>query len=169
MKDSSRALREAGHDPDGADVLLLGAGGAARAVADALGRSGARVTVAARRPDAAAAAAALAAGSVLPWEARAVAAGRASMIVNATPIGLGGGEELPVPPDLLEPGHVVVDLVYSPLVTPLLRAAAEHGASVVDGLGMLVHQAALQIEMWTGRDAPVDVMRTAAGAALAAR
>ena len=66
------------------------------------------------------------------------------------------------------PGLVVVDLVYHPLDTPLLRAAREHGAVTVDGLGMLVHQAALQVRRWTGSDPPVGEMRAAAEAALGA-
>ena len=76
------------------------------------------------------------------------------------------GRRPPVPARRLHPGQVVADLVYHPLETPLLRGARGRGADVVDGLGMLVHQAALQVERWTGRDAPVAVMRAAAELAL---
>ena len=62
-------------------------------------------------------------------------------------------------------GHVVVDLVYDPLETPLLAAARARGARTVSGLGMLVHQAALQVERWSGRPAPIDAMRAAVGPA----
>jgi shikimate dehydrogenase len=140
-----RSLRDAGHDPAGASVVLLGAGGAARAVARALGRAGARVVVCARKPDAAAVAAQLAAGQSRPWAERSGAAAAATFVVNATPVGM-GADELPLPLDALHPGQVLADLVYHPLETELLRGARNHGAEVVDGLGMLVHQAALQIE-----------------------
>jgi shikimate dehydrogenase len=75
--------------------------------------------------------------------------------------------DLPIPEDALRPGQICVDLVYHPRDTPLLRAARERGAAGVDGLGMLVHQAALQVEAWTGRSAPIAAMRAAAEAALA--
>lgn len=164
-----RSLRDAGHDPGGAAVLVLGAGGAARAVARALGEAGAKVVVCARKPDAAAVAAGLAGGESAPWEARAGAAAAATFVVNATPVGMDIGAdalELPLPLDAFHAGQVFADLVYHPLETPLLRGALDRGAAVVDGLGMLVHQAALQIERWTGAVAPVAVMRAAAEAAL---
>jgi shikimate dehydrogenase len=160
-----RSLRDAGHDPAGASVVLLGAGGAARAVARALGRAGAGVVVCARKPDAAAVAAQLAAGENRPWAERAAAAAAATIVVNATPVGM-DADELPLPLDALHPGQVLADLVYHPLETVLLRGARDQGAQIVDGLGMLVHQAALQIERWTGRPAPVAAMRAAATAAL---
>ncbi|HEY5077322.1 MAG TPA: shikimate dehydrogenase, partial [Acidimicrobiia bacterium] len=156
-----RSLRDAGHDPAGASVVLLGAGGAARAVARALGRAGAGVVVCARKPDAAAVAAQLAAGESRPWAERAAAAAAATIVVNATPVGM-DADELPLPLDALHPGQVLADLVYHPLETVLLRGARDQGAQIVDGLGMLVHQAALQIERWTGRPAPVAAMRAAA-------
>ena len=146
---------------DGAAVVLLGAGGAARAVAHALGRTGARVTVAARRSDAAETAAALASGIAVAWDARAEAAAAADVVVNATPVGM-GGDGVPVPLQALHPGQVLADLVYHPVETPLLYGARSRGALVVDGLGMLVHQAALQVERWTGEAAPVEAMRAAA-------
>ncbi len=164
-----RALRDAGHDPGGRRVLLLGAGGAARAVALALGREGSAVTVAARRPDAAAATAALApAGATVAWTAAGGAAHEMDLVVNATPLGM-AGSGLPMDPSVLHPGQVVADLVYHPIDTPLLVAARRAGASTVDGLGMLVRQAALSLERWTGERAPVGVMRAAVEAAVAAR
>ncbi len=165
-----RSLRDAGHEVEpGARVLLVGAGGAARAVALALGRRGARVSVAARRPDAALAAAALAGGDVVAWDDRADAATTADIVVNATPVGMGADVALPIPASSLRSRQVVADLVYHPLETPLLAAAAACGAVTVDGLGMLVHQAALQVECWTGREPPVAVMRAAAQSVLARR
>ena len=160
-----RALVEAGHDPTGASVLVLGAGGAARPVILALARAGTEITVTARRPDAAHAAAALTGGATTPWAERDDAAAVADVVVNATPLGMGDGR-LPLSAGSLHTGQVVADLVYHPLATPLLDAARAAGAATVDGLGMLVHQAALQVERWSGRPAPVDAMRAAVRAAL---
>jgi shikimate dehydrogenase len=158
-----RSLRDAGHDADGVRVLLLGAGGAARAVGLALADAGADVTVAARRKERAQAAARLWGGAVVDWDDRAVAASEATLVVNATPVGMGGDASAPIDPDGRRAARIVyADLVYHPLETPLLAAARAAGAATVDGLGMLVHQAALQVEQWTGHDAPVAEMRTAA-------
>jgi len=163
-----RSLRDAGHDPAGASVLLLGAGGAARAIAVALGRSGCRVQVAARRSEEAVRTAALVAGAAaVPWEERHDVLASATLVVNATPVGMGGGHDSALRPDALGEGHLVADLVYHPIDTPLLRAAREQGCATVDGLGMLVHQAALAFERWTGTSAPVPVMAAAARAAIA--
>lgn len=173
-----RALTDAGCDPQGRTAVVLGAGGAARAVALALGRAGARVNVTARRPDAAASAAGLGRGEAHPWAARTELVRTADLVVNATPVGMqrgsaapgadaGADDGLPVGADAFGPQQFLVDLVYHPVETPLLLAAGQRGATVVDGLGMLVHQAALQIEQWTADTAPVAVMRAAAKAALA--
>jgi len=156
-----RALADAGARAAGCDALVLGGGGAARAVAFALAYDGARVAVAARRPSAAADAAALAGGAAISWDDRADAAAKAELVVNATPVGMAGDLALPLPAEVLGAGQVVVDLVYEPRETPLLAAARARGARVVPGLGMLVHQAALQVERWTGRAAPIDAMRAA--------
>ena len=89
-------------------------------------------------------------------------------MVNATPIGMSDGES-PIAPSTVRADLVVADLVYHPLETPLLAAARAAGARPVDGLGMLVHQAALQVERWSGRPAPVDAMRAAVRAELERR
>ncbi len=88
--------------------------------------------------------------------------------MNATPLGLAGGDAgaLPLDAGLLGAGQFVVDLIPNPAVTPLMRAARERGAQVAGGLGMLVHQGALAFELWTGRRAPLEVMRAAAVEAL---
>ncbi len=83
------------------------------------------------------------------------------VVVNATPIGM-QGEDPPFPADLLVGRRLVVDTVYHPAETPLLRAARARGVAAVNGLGMLVHQAALAFEAFTGQPAPLDVMRAAA-------
>lgn len=162
------ALADEAIGVDGRPVLVLGAGGAARAVVLALGHAGAAVTVAARRPDAAEAAAALApdAGAV---PIGAVDPSAFAVVVNATPLGMSGGDTLPVAPESLHAGQAVVDLVYHPADTPLLTAARAQGATAVNGLGMLLHQAARSFTLWTGEPAPLDAMRDAVTAALATR
>ncbi len=164
--------RAARFDPAGTRCLVVGAGGAARAVTYALAGAGAAdVAVANRTPGRAAEVAALAGavGRSVPTLDRDEVA-RMDLVVNATPIGMRGvadadagpDDAWPVPPSLLRAGQVVTDLVYAPRPTRWLVAAAEAGATTVDGLGMLVHQAAAQVELWTGLPAPVDVMWKAA-------
>ena len=153
-----RSVRvESGFDPADARVVVLGAGGAGRSVIEALGRAGAaEITVvnrSAARAEAAAAVGGTAAGVGSP---SAVAV--ADLVVNATSLGM-DGESLPCDPSLFRAGQVVVDLIYRPLATPWLTAAREAGAVAVNGVGMLLHQAAIQLELWTGQDAPVDAMR----------
>jgi shikimate dehydrogenase len=156
-----RSLADEGVDVAGRAVLVLGGGGAARAVARALAGAGARVQVAARKPEAARVAAALATGAPIDWSERIDAAAAADIVVNATPVGMAGDPALALPAGALRPSQAVIDLVYEPLATPLLVAAGERGAQAVSGLGMLVHQAALQVERWTGQPAPIDAMRAA--------
>ena len=156
------AAREDGVDLAAAAVLVLGAGGAARAIVDALGGRTARLRVAARRPDAAAAAAALAPGSEpVPFAALDDAVTASDVVVNATPLGM-HGEAPPFDTDRLTAHHVVLDTVYAPPETPLLAAAAARGARAINGLGLLVHQAARTFGLLTGREAPVEVMWAAA-------
>jgi shikimate dehydrogenase len=160
-----------GFDPTGRRCVVLGAGGAARAVTLALaGRHAASVAVAARRPEASAASAGLAgdAGWALaPGEALLEEIAKADLLVNATPVGMGGdGLPFGLDPSVLRPDHMVVDLVYAPATTPLLAAARRRGAATANGIGMLIHQAARQVEIWTGRPAPVEAMSAAAVAAL---
>ena len=141
-------------------VLVLGAGGAARAVVLALLRAGNTVFVAARdrtKSDALVASITDEDGSTasaVDW--RAIDDPGYDAVVNATPLGLHGEDPLgdrPLP-------ALVADIV--PLAsTPLLRRAKAQGCDVMDGLGMLLHQAAFSFRIWTGQDAPMDVMRTA--------
>lgn len=163
------SLVESGVDVVGAKVAIIGAGGAARAVIDALARAGAvDITVLNRSQDRAEAAAALA-SVASPGIMSDI--GRADVVVNATSVGMGDDDALPCDPALLRGDHVVADLIYHPLETNWLRAAGERGATTVDGLGMLVHQAALQQRIWLGDDAVIDTtaMRDAALSALAHR
>ncbi len=155
------ALSRLGVDPAAARILVLGAGGAARSIVLSLGRARARVMVAARRAEAAAAAAELATGAEAhDWSDLATLVARCDVIVNATPIGM-GGEPPPFDPALIGPRHVVVDTVYHPAETPLLAVARARGATAENGLGMLLGQAALAFTLFTGLDAPLEAMRRA--------
>lgn len=159
-----RSLRaECGVDVAGATVVVLGAGGAARAVLVALVAAGADVVVVNRSVERAAQAVAAVSG---PGSARVGDAGDvvgATVLVNATPVGMADQPGSPLDVGMLGPGHTVVDLIYHPLRTVLLEAAEASGAKTVNGLPMLLHQAAIQLELWTGRPAPIDAMRVAIG------
>lgn len=172
-----RGLREdLDLDAAGIRCVLLGAGGAGRSVAHALGDAAARsVVVVNRDPSRGQHAAALAgpAGTFIPAsdvDAVADAVADADLLVNATPLGMGGvdGSEpetsaaLAVPADVLRTDLAVAELVYHPAVTPLMVRARERGARAVNGLSMLVHQAAVAFEHWTATAAPIEVMRSAA-------
>jgi shikimate dehydrogenase len=160
--------RDAGFDPAGKTALVFGAGGAARACALAVARAGlTRIVVALREPARAAPLAAALDG--LPTEVEAIAFddaadATADLVVNATPLGA-HGEALALPK--LGPDGLFVDLLYRPAVTPAQQAARAAGAQALGGLGLLLHQAALSFELWTGRPAPLEVMSAAAIAALA--
>lgn len=156
-------------------VAVLGAGGAARSVIDALARAGvSRVVVVNRSADRAAQAASL---SALAAVGTIDDIATVDVVVNATSLGMGigpvdaGPDDLPCDPARVAEGQVVADLVYHPLETAWMARCRARGATVVDGLGMLVHQAALQQRIWLGADAVVDttVMRAAAEAELARR
>ncbi|QBI21500.1 shikimate dehydrogenase [Egibacter rhizosphaerae] len=140
----------------GDTVVLFGSGGAARAAAVALGRVGARVEVSARRAEAAGEIAELAArAGAVPDEV-----GEPRCVINATPLGL-AGESLPARFMTLGDGQIALDLVYGVSETPFLRAGAAGGATVRDGTGMLIEQAALAFERWIGSAPPRSAMRAA--------
>lgn len=161
-----RSLTEAGVAPRGAAAVVLGAGGAAHAVVHALNRAGARsVKIINRTPSKTAALTGRVGGQSATWDA--LDARAVDVWVNATTVGMAGGAgegESPIPTGILmaAPKHAtVVDIVYAPRVTPLLETARSAGLNTVDGTGMLVHQGAVAFEWWTGKEAPVAVMRTA--------
>ena len=147
----------------GRRVLVVGTGGAARSIIEAVGRqSPAEIVIVSRSQERAVTAASLApqARPGLVEEVRSM-----DLIVNASPIGMAGGpdpDSSPLPTTLLASGQTVVDIVYNPRRTPLLARAEAAGANTVDGVGMLVHQAAIAFQLWTGRSAPLDVMRSVA-------
>ncbi len=163
-----RFLRsDAGFDPQGRSALIFGAGGAARACALALAGGGLdRLEVALRDPSRARGLERALEGSGTQVAAIGLdeaPALRVDLVINATPLGL-QGEDLPWP--AMRSDMLVVDLLYRPNVTPLLTAARTAGAAAFGGLGLLLHQAALSFELWTGMAPPLEVMSAAALAEL---
>jgi len=153
-----RALEEAREVKD-ARVLVLGAGGAGRAVVFGLADRGASVVVANRSFDRAEALAAEAGARAVKLEDAWNSKGAFDVIVNATSMGMREvSEESPVPEEAIEPGMVVMDIVYKPIETALVRKAEAQGAKVVHGGRMLLHQAARQFELYTGERAPLEAM-----------
>jgi shikimate dehydrogenase len=154
-----------GYDAAGRTCAVVGAGGAARAVVRALAEAhAAEIVIINRTPERAEAAAALAGGVGrvgVDADIRDV-----DIVVNGTPVGMTHMAGLPFDPDLLREGQLVVDLIYHPPITPLLAAARERGLTAINGLGMLIHQAARAFRLWTGHDAPLDAMSAAAVRAL---
>ena len=165
-----QALLERGVEPAGKNIVILGAGGASRAISYILADRGARLTILNRRLE-------------LDWaidlarrireelgrevEALELTLGNLSgalsgtdALINATSVGMSpDNESSPVPAGLLKSGLVVFDIVYNPVRTKLLEEAEEVGARTVGGVDMLVWQGALAFEKWTGRQAPLDLMR----------
>ncbi len=166
------ALAEAGVEVAGREALLLGAGGSARAAAYALAQAASRVTVANRtlaRSEALTADLAphvrgeLVAVALEDGAALRASLERAAVLVNTTSVGMHPGPDVsPLPEGLRCPrGLAVLDLVYAPRRTRLLREAGEEGCATVEGLRVLLHQGALSLERWTGRGAPLQVMARA--------
>jgi shikimate dehydrogenase len=170
---------EAGFEPQGKRAVIIGAGGAAGAALVGLMLEKAdHITVAGRRPEIAEDMIENLGDRLRETTAEAIAltdardaVESADLVINATPLGMQPDDELPVPKDWLQPGQVVADMVYRPSTTQLMEAATARGARVVGGLGMLVDQGAIAIEIWNSgiqNAAPRAVMRSAATAALAA-
>lgn len=153
---------DAGFDVTGSSCLVLGAGGAARAVVRALDRSGAdQICVSARSSAHADEVASLASRAQrIDWQDVAARAARSDLVVNATPVGM-KGEKL-LADGIFGEGQAVVDLIYDPPMTPLVESARRAGAAGWGGLGMLVHQAAASLRIWSGREAPIEAMSVAA-------
>ncbi len=158
------ALSEGGFDPHGKRAVVLGAGGAARAVVYALVQAGAQVTVLNRTLARAQALvrdfSPLFPALSLTLQTLEEQTAEAHLLVNATPVGTWPEvDQSPWPEDLAFPGHLTVfDLVYNPHQTKLLQQARAAGAKDIGGLGMLVHQGAVAFELWTGEKAPVETM-----------
>lgn len=155
-----KALEEKTEIP-GKRFLILGAGGAARAIAFAILEQGGQAAVTDLDMNKALALARQLWVEVLAPDS--LAQYSAQVLINATPVGMEPQErDIPLAPDLLSRYEVVMDIVYRPLETRLLREARTRGCRVIDGLQMLIHQGAAQFELWTGRSAPVEVMARAA-------
>ena len=168
---------ERGIEPRGKNIVILGAGGASRAISFILAEGDAHLVILNRELE-------------LDWaeelahrlsqtfnqevkalkldeENLVIALDRADILVNATSVGMSPNiDETPVPAKLLKPGLVVFDIVYNPIKTRLLREAEAAGARAISGLEMLVWQGVLAFEMWTGLKAPLEIMRKAAIRAL---
>jgi shikimate dehydrogenase len=176
-----RAIEEAGVTVRGSDVLLVGAGGAARAVVVAMQQGGAASLTIANRTLEKALQLVAVAGADLPVqvcpldpssdaasEALRGAMARAELVIHSTSLGMRHGPDeqaTPVPPELFRAEQTAFDLVYAPERTPFLNAAERAGARTIGGLSMLVHQGAESFRLWTGEAPPIDVMFAAARSA----
>lgn len=171
-----RSLQEdGGFVPRGRRAVILGAGGAARAVAWSLAEAGvAELLIVNRTVERAESLAGLVSrGTGAPAAGLGTGDPRISegitdcaLLVNATSVGLRPSDPAPIDPALLRPGVLVYDLIYRPRETALLRAARARGCQVLGGLGMLLYQGALAFELWTGRKPSLEAMRSALHQAL---
>ncbi len=173
-------LVETGYDPSRTRALILGAGGAARGILLALIRGGVDSLVIANRTlERAETLAQLSSDNGVGSEAISLsgdalteAAASANLIVNCTTMGMSHGPDehgSPISAAQIPATAIVNDVVYTPLLTPILKEAAAAGATALGGLHMLVYQGVLSFQMWTGVDAPVDVMLAAATAEMTSR
>jgi shikimate dehydrogenase len=150
-------LQDHGVDPMAGPTLMLGAGGAARAIAATLRARGCSVTICNRSAVRAEALARDIAGvRLVAWPDRTAALADHALLVNATPLGMTGRDRLEIDLECAGPALTVADIVYAPLETPLLAAARARGLATVDGLGMLLHQARPGFAAWFGVDPVVD-------------
>lgn len=153
---------QAAATPGAGPALLLGAGGAARAIAAAFLDGGRPVMLCNRTPERAEALhAALPGLTRVPWNQRSAALAGVAVLVNTTSLGMTGQPPLDIDLSHAAPGLVVADVVYAPLVTPLLQDAAARGLATVEGLGMLLHQAVPGFAAWFGVTPVVDAETTA--------
>lgn len=155
-----RALEEV-TSLEGARVLLLGAGGAARAVAYGLHQRGAATTITNRDPKKAASLASEVDAEVRPFD-ETQRAGEYDIVINASSMGMAEIDaRSPIDESAIRPGMLVMDIVYKPIETALVVAASARGARVIHGGRMLLHQAARQFELYTGHEAPLAAMDAA--------
>ena len=165
-----QTLLDKGVEPEGENVVVLGAGGASRAISFILAERGANLVILNRieeldwAEELAQQISRVFRKEVKAWELSelnlSTALDKADVLVNATSVGMiPNTAGTPVPLKLLRPGLVVFDIVYNPAETRLLREAGQAGAKTTGGLNMLAWQGALAFEMWTGQKAPVDLMK----------
>jgi shikimate dehydrogenase len=163
-----QSLREA-CDPAGLNVAILGAGGAARAIAVELALSGvAAITIVNRSPERGPALVDLlssrtsAMADLCPLSGDYAVPAETAIFINATSIGLGDAvARLPISVDSLRPELIVADVVFNPPETWLIRTATDRGCRTIDGLGMLVNQAVISFKIWTGIEPDAGIMRDA--------
>ena len=168
-------VRDLGYDVKGRKVLIMGAGGASRSVTVSLALAGcASIVIVNRSPEKGRQLAEIVKRStpgveiswLSPNENYDLVVAESDVIINATPLTNFHGSVLRVPVAMLNRSQLVCDLNYSVYQPPLLQEAEARGAQVMDGKGMLLYQAAAAFEIWTGLDAPVEVMRAALHKAL---
>lgn len=155
-------------NPLGKSVVVLGAGGAAKAIINQLAMHGAKnitiydidndksLNLAAKINKEFPKCNAIASDSIEKLDIK-----NADLLINATPIGMKGDDPCLVDPDSLHPSLLVYDLIYNPPETKILKLAKQKGAPISNGLGMLLYQGVRSFELWTGQKAPVEVMRKA--------
>jgi shikimate dehydrogenase len=169
---------DAGVDPRGKRAVVLGAGGAARAIVTELALAGAAdvlvVNRSVKRGETMVSDLAAATGGPIrfePWGGKYPVTAETDLLVNATSIGLYPDVDAMPPVDLARarPGMLVSDVVFNPPETPLLAAARRLGLPTLDGLSMLVYQGTVGFQLWTGREAPAGVMKEALARALGVR
>ena len=159
----AQALEEAEFQPKGRSVLILGAGGAARACTDALRETAAKTWVASPDLDEARALCRdleVSAGGPTPMGSLSLITRKVDLIVNATPVGSDGSAVI-FPVEWINPSQFVFDLICQPAVTPLLRAARERGARAINGLSMLLYNGLAAVQLWIGEPASEAAMRAA--------
>ncbi len=164
-----RSLKEdAGFNPKGKRVVFIGSGGAGRAVGFSLALAGARSIVFMDLDQKKASALAEDIRQKTGADVQAIgeellsdAVAGADCLINATPLGLKKADPLPLRKVLIQKKHLVCDLVYNPPETPLLKAAKDRQARRLSGIGMLLYQGVIAFEIWTGKKAPVQVMKNA--------
>ena len=147
----------------GKSFMIIGAGGAARAISLALAESGAKEVILTSRTDSKSEVAASLAGAIGRVGSLSESQ-EVDVIINATPLGMegtGNDGHTPLPVSGMHKNQIIVDLIYHPLETAFLESAREVGARTMNGIGMLIHQAALQYTLWTQKEAPLDVMHDA--------
>jgi shikimate dehydrogenase len=168
-----RALVESGISIEGASCLIIGNGGSARSIGFSLVSHRASVLVAGRNPGRARSLASDLGGDAsgvraigIPEIDPAIMEG-VDIVINTTPVGMAAdARNISIAPDLISPRHAVFDIVYVPRTTRLLSEASKRRAHTIHGIDMLVYQGALQFELWTGQEAPVEAMFRAVNEAL---
>ena len=177
-KGFTRSLMSEGVELAGKKIVILGAGGAARAIAVECALCGAKeVLIASRRAEPGMELSELirtktkAASEYIPWTGTLKVPDGTDILINATPIGFAPNrdDKPDIDYDTIHEGMIASDVVFDPVQTQFLKAAAEKGARTFTGIGMLVQQGALNFTYWTGEEAPVDVMYEALEEAMAVK